>query len=577
MADDEEDIVWIREDVPSDPVSPTTPATIIEAAPILSDAFDKPILKASGPPEVTISAPPLTPPVEVKAVDVEVSGVKVSAPEAKPADLPEVSAPAPEVPDVPETKQAESSAPEVPEVKSADVPEVSVPASEVPAAAEVKQAESSVPAVLEAKPSELSEVSMPAPDAPEAKPAESSAPELPAASAPEVTVFHAPEPPRIESVQFEETKKPDPDILSLKLDPKTPNSVDDNSMSFDISECERKFNKAVQEASDMLEDFDKKSKAVVENTKFVAKELAELAASAPRVFQKTIDDHSQVPEVSELPSGGLPKNVESVLIGEGILEEITGTLVLPNGYVLVTDERAGIIAFDLEGNVKTKINPPEFRKLWSPVYHKEHILVLADAKNSEDHWVRHVIKFTCQLEYVAKIECPSWLSECTILRERLSIAHNDHLYLCVCGEIFSGIYELTPIGQWTELEYKLSEAYVDMLAFATIGPITQLLVVEGRRNYVLLVSVRESRIVDKKRMAICERPGALARDEAGRLFVANRFSASIQLVDTMRWVSEKNVAITEAFVRHFTACWGLLAIPLKNAVRLQRYSFRSLR
>ncbi|CAO4371854.1 unnamed protein product [Caenorhabditis nigoni] len=538
MADDEEDIVWIREDAPSDPVSPTTPATIIEAAPILSDAFDKPILKVSGPPEVTISAPPPTPPVEAP----EVKNSEVSVPEAKPAEVPEVSDPVPEVPAASEVKQAEPSVPKVPEDKSS-APEVPVPA----------------------------------PTAPEAKPAESSAPVAPEASAPEVTVFHAPEPPRIESVQFEETKKPEPDTLSLKLDPKTPNSVDDNSMSFDISECERKFNKAVQEASDMLEDFDKKSKEVVENTRFVAKELAELAASAPRVFQKTIDDHSQVPEVSELPSGGLPKNVESVLIGEGILEEITGTLVLPNGYVLVTDERAGIIAFDLEGNVKAKINPPEFRKLWSPVYHKEHILVLADAKNSEDHWVRHVIKFTCQLEYVAKIECPSWLSECTILRERLSIAHNDHLYLCACGEIFSGIYELTPIGQWTELEYKLSEAYVDMLAFATIGPITQLLVVEGRRNYVLLVSVRESRIVDKKRMAICERPGALARDEAGRLFVANRFSASIQLVDTMRWVSEKNVAITEAFVRHFTACWGLLAIPLKNAVRLQRYSFRSLR
>ncbi|CAI2349124.1 unnamed protein product [Caenorhabditis sp. 36 PRJEB53466] len=388
---------------------------------------------------------------------------------------------------------------------------------------------------------------------------------------PEVTVSA----PQEETKPVESAPIPTEEPLTPKLEPKTP--AEENSMSFDISECERKFNNAIREANDILEDFDAKTKQVVENTKFVAKELAQLAADAPKVFQKTIDDHSQVPEVSELPSGGLPKNVESVLIGEGILEEITGTLVLPNGTVLVTDDRAGILLFDLEGNVVGKLNPPEFRKLWSPVYHKEHILVLADAKNGANHWVRHVIKLTTQLEYVAKIECPSWLAECTILRERLSIAHNDHLYLCVCGEIFSGLYELTPIGQWTELEYKLSEAYVDMLAFATIGPITQLLVVEGRRNYVLLVSVRESRIVDKKRMAICERPGALARDEAGRLFVANRFSASIQLVDTMRWVSEKNVAITEAFVRHFTACWGLLAIPLKSAVRLQRYSFRSLR
>uniref|UniRef100_A0A1I7TPP3 Rad21_Rec8 domain-containing protein n=1 Tax=Caenorhabditis tropicalis TaxID=1561998 RepID=A0A1I7TPP3_9PELO len=54
MADDEDDIVWIREDTEG---SPTTPATIIEVAPVLSDAFEP-----RGPPEVTISAPPPTPP-----------------------------------------------------------------------------------------------------------------------------------------------------------------------------------------------------------------------------------------------------------------------------------------------------------------------------------------------------------------------------------------------------------------------------------------------------------------------------------------------------------------------------------
>ncbi|EGT48925.1 hypothetical protein CAEBREN_19356 [Caenorhabditis brenneri] len=532
MADDEDDIVWIREDTEATPTSPTTPATIIEAAPVLSDAFEKPILRA-GPPEVTISAPPPTPPalapitIEMNLSSGVTSDSKAAEANGSVVQTPEAS--------VPEVKAPESSAPPAHE---APVPEVKAPEAPAPISAPVSASEA--PKQIESKPEEVN------------KPEPYGAP-------------------------TNGSQNQSQDQLTAKLDPKTPNSVDDNSMSFDLSECERNFNKTIREASDLLEDFDQKSKQVAENTKFVAKELAELAASAPHVFQKTIDDREQVPEVSELPSGGLPKNVESVLIGEGILEEITGTLVLPNGQVLVTDERAGILLFDLEGNVKVKINPQEFRKLWSPVYHKEHILVLADAKNADDHWVRHIIKFTSQLEYVAKIECPSWLAECTILRERLSIAHNDHLYLCVCGEIFSGLYELTPIGQWTELEYKLSEAYVDMLAFATIGPITQLLVVEGRRNYVLLVSVRESRVVDKKRMAICERPGALARDEAGRLFVANRFSASIQLVDTMRWVSDKNVAITEAFVRHFTACWGLLAIPLKNAVRLQRYSFRSLR
>ncbi|PIO69860.1 hypothetical protein TELCIR_08305 [Teladorsagia circumcincta] len=69
----------------------------------------------------------------------------------------------------------------------------------------------------------------------------------------------------------------------------------------------------------------------------------------------------------------------------------------------------------------------------------------------------------------------------TVFSERLSIAHTDCMYLCVCGEIFSSLYELTPVGQWTELQYRLSESYTDMLAFAVIGPITQILVVEGKR------------------------------------------------------------------------------------------------
>ncbi|PIO52451.1 hypothetical protein TELCIR_26243 [Teladorsagia circumcincta] len=78
----------------------------------------------------------------------------------------------------------------------------------------------------------------------------------------------------------------------------------------------------------------------------------------------------------------------------------------------------------------------------------------------------------------------------TVFSERLSIAHTDYMYLCVCGEIFSSLYELTPVGQWTELQYRLSESYTDMLAFAVIGPITQILVVEGKRIQKLSLNQR---------------------------------------------------------------------------------------
>ncbi|VDM62606.1 unnamed protein product [Angiostrongylus costaricensis] len=141
-------------------------------------------------------------------------------------------------------------------------------------------------------------------------------------------------------------------------------------------------------------------------------------------------------------------------------------------------------------------------------------------------------------------------------------------------QMFSALYELTPVGQWTELQYRISESYLDMLAFAVVGPITQILVVEGKLGYALQFSVRESEVVDRRRLAICERPGAITRDEAGRLFIVNRASTSIQLVDTVRWAPARNVALTDNLVPHFSASWGLLAVALKGAIRLQRYSFR---
>uniref|UniRef100_A0A0N4VTZ6 Doublecortin domain-containing protein n=1 Tax=Haemonchus placei TaxID=6290 RepID=A0A0N4VTZ6_HAEPC len=53
---------------------------------------------------------------------------------------------------------------------------------------------------------------------------------------------------------------------------------------------------------------------------------------------KTIEDMDQLPPPPELPIGRLAKYVESVIIGEGIVKYVTGSVVLPNGTVLVTDE-----------------------------------------------------------------------------------------------------------------------------------------------------------------------------------------------------------------------------------------------
>ncbi|KHJ90417.1 hypothetical protein OESDEN_09739 [Oesophagostomum dentatum] len=62
-----------------------------------------------------------------------------------------------------------------------------------------------------------------------------------------------------------------------------------------------------------------------------------------------------MPPPPELPTGGLPKNVESIIIGEGVVKAVSGCIVLPNGTILVTDEEEGLILFDTQGNVLRKV------------------------------------------------------------------------------------------------------------------------------------------------------------------------------------------------------------------------------
>ncbi|PIO60419.1 hypothetical protein TELCIR_18083, partial [Teladorsagia circumcincta] len=121
-------------------------------------------------------------------------------------------------------------------------------------------------------------------------------------------------------------------------------------------------------------------------------------------IHKTIEDIDQLPPPPELPTGGLARHVESVIIGEGVVKYVTGCVVLPNGTVLVTDEEEGIIVFDTQGNVVKKIKNPAWRKPRSPIYYKEHVLMLLDIEEGQSNWCRYIFKFTVDLQYVAKIE-----------------------------------------------------------------------------------------------------------------------------------------------------------------------------
>ncbi|GMT25883.1 hypothetical protein PFISCL1PPCAC_17180, partial [Pristionchus fissidentatus] len=380
-------------------------------------------------------------------------------------------------------------------------------------------------------------------------------------------------------------------VRKLSWADQQPSSIAEDS--FNIDEYEKKLNDTTAQTKELVDLLCQTGAQISENSMKMSDVFTDAVEASVRSMmdQERKDRQSAaLPPIAEngesisrepppqLVAGALPPNVESVIVSSPELKCVTGSLVLENAHILVTDEESGMFLFTLDSKIVRHVTNPNWKRAASPVIFKDrlksYILVLMDCKDEKDGaWVRHVVKFSENLDYMEKAECPKWIREKTVISDRLAVNRYENIFYCANGEIFSGLYELAPTGKWTELLYRQSESFIDMLAFSIIGPIQQILIVEGRRDHVLLCSIRESTCVEAKRMAICERPGALAKDESGRLFVMNRAQAAIQIVDTRYWASCRNMALVDRFVPHFSAAFGMLAIPQKRAVKVHKYSF----
>ncbi|KAJ1353770.1 hypothetical protein KIN20_010494 [Parelaphostrongylus tenuis] len=219
------------------------------------------------------------------------------------------------------------------------------------------------------------------------------------------------------------------------------NDIDRSEDTFDISEYERNLNRTTEETKDLVNKLCDTSQKLNQNTISIASDVAAQRKCLYEDVYKTIEDIEQLPPPPELPTGGWAGNVESLIVGDGVLKYVTGCVVLPNGTVLATDEDAGLLLFDIQGNLLKTVANTNWRKPRSPVCHKEHILMLVDIEETQGDWCRYIVKFTINLDFVAKIEGPKWMRNETIVSDRLSIAHTDYIYLSVAGQFFSALYE----------------------------------------------------------------------------------------------------------------------------------------
>uniref|UniRef100_A0A915PL54 Uncharacterized protein n=1 Tax=Setaria digitata TaxID=48799 RepID=A0A915PL54_9BILA len=359
---------------------------------------------------------------------------------------------------------------------------------------------------------------------------------------------------------------------------------------FDITEYEKKLYSNAKQAMGLIDDLCNRSeqitgqqketllrleeeqqewRKIAEKMEEITKQNEQLAAAKKELEQRIAEQSAQQEGSGEgiRPQKMLPQlewqRVDSSYIGNSDLSQPnSATFLRSTDKIVVTDQDNGLLLFSTESGLIRKVASSGWKWPQSAVYTPDDkILISAIVKEQSGNkivWKRNLIKFDDNLELVSRIEGPKWIENETIAREHLCIAPNGYIYLCVTADTFSALYELTIDGQWTELCHKRSARFSNIQILAVIGPITELLLVEQRRGYIWLLSIRESTICARNMIAAVEKPGAMCIDDQNQLFIHDISQSKIRLLETHVFEPLQDVALTFKNLTAITAYQGLL-------------------
>uniref|UniRef100_A0A914UWQ9 Uncharacterized protein n=1 Tax=Plectus sambesii TaxID=2011161 RepID=A0A914UWQ9_9BILA len=270
------------------------------------------------------------------------------------------------------------------------------------------------------------------------------------------------------------------------------------------------------------------------------------------------------------------QNIDAFRVGEGVLQEPCGACMLPDGCVVVADTMQGILLFSAQTELIRQLTSPEWKWPQGLVYDTINSLILVSLakKHPKGNWRRNIGYFNLQLEPVKWLEGPSdgYIDE-TVAKERLCLAPGGgELYLTLCDKIGSALYKYSS-DQWIQVTKRSGASFVDCQVLAVLGPITELLIVEQRMGYIHRLSVHGSDIVDRKSLAIIEKPGAICVDEKRQLFVHDILSGKVRQIDTILFEPMRDICTTDESVFSITASHGYLGVAVRETkvVRVYRY------
>uniref|UniRef100_A0A8R1TUD9 Uncharacterized protein n=1 Tax=Onchocerca volvulus TaxID=6282 RepID=A0A8R1TUD9_ONCVO len=375
-----------------------------------------------------------------------------------------------------------------------------------------------------------------------------------------------------------------------------------NSISteeFDITEYEKKLHDNAKQTMDLIGDLCNRSEQITGQQKEtllrleeeqqewrkVAEKMEEVSRQneqliiAKQELEQRVTEHSADQEGNGMNQSSRGKRdhlfqtewqrMDSSHISNNDLSQPNSvTFLQSTDKIVVTDQDNGLLLYSIQSGLIKKVSSSKWKWPQSAVYTPDNkILVSAMVRDESENktvWKRNLMKFDEELEFVSRIEGPKWIENETITTEYLCIAPNGYIYLCVTGNTFSALYELSNDGQWTELCHKRStkfsniQASIRISVLAVINPITELLVVEQKRGYIWLLSVRESTICDRNVIAAVEKPGALCIDNQNQLFIHDIGQSKIRLLEPRAFETIQDVALTSKNLTAITAYQGIL-------------------
>uniref|UniRef100_A0A7E4VUL2 TPR_REGION domain-containing protein n=1 Tax=Panagrellus redivivus TaxID=6233 RepID=A0A7E4VUL2_PANRE len=285
---------------------------------------------------------------------------------------------------------------------------------------------------------------------------------------------------------------------------------------------------------------------------------------------------------SSVPNSPFSENklveAQSYRVNPELLGDATAVAMLPDFRLVLADLEKGLTVFNLYTKEQKRFEcSARFRNPLC-LYHlprPKEILVLCEySENSDGNFGLYICRFTYDLEYVNRVEAPKFLEGKEISTYRMAFClRTGCLYLAASAYNTGYLYEFSPEGFWTEVYTGRNKHFTDIAIFAVIGPVTEIMLVDSIKDYVVVVSVYNSEQADQRVLAASEKPTSLCIDECGHVIIFDRYSNKVGIHSRLTNLRYHDIALVEHSKCRLAAFAGLLAVlsPTKKELRIYKY------